>query len=451
MFKFKSKNLNLLEGNISISLLKLSIPIILTSLMWIVYSLSDVKFISYFLGDESVNSAAAANFFWGLCGSIMMIPRIGTQILVAQMIGAKNEKLVKRYARAGIQVSFVLGLICMVVGFFFAEKLIRLIGINDVKYLYSAVQFLKYSTPGFMFLFVSSTIGAIISADGDTVGPFIINTISILLNIVLDYLFLGVFNYGIEGAAFATSFSILVAVILMYMYLIKLPKFSNIQILKIRKFMIHRNILKMGLPSGISQILMSLIAIQIATVISGINENVLGVQRLGIQFEALSWNISAGVASALSTFVAQNYGAKQYDRMIYSIKVSTIFMFVFGIFITLFFILYGKELYSAFLESRELINYGVSYITIIGLSQSFQCVDILMSASFNGMGQVKIPMYINVISKFTRIPLVYIFAPIYGLNGIWWVISSNTMIQCIIITISFIIYYKIFKRKEINL
>lgn len=435
---------DLLNGSIGKSLIRLSIPVILTSLVFIFYSLSDVKFISYYLGDNSVNSAAAATFFMGLANSIILIPKNGTQILVAQMIGAKNEKLIRRYARSGIQMAFVFGFIYMLICIFYTESLIRIIGIKNELYLNEAIIFLRYNAIGFLFLFLSSILSAITIADGDTIGPFLVNSTGIILNVILDYVFLGVLKTSIAGAAIATSLSIFVSFVLMIFYVRKTsPKYRNLKIFKINRFVVYKNILKLGIPSGISQILFSLISIKIATVISNIDESVLGVQRLGIQFEAFSWNIAAGVSTALSTFVAQNYGAKQYDRLIVGYRKSTFSIFIFGIFISIVFISFGKNLYGLFLKDERLIYEGFKYISIIGLSQSFQSADTLITGTFNGIGKMKEPLVIGVIFKFLRIPLVIFIAPIYGLQGIWWVISINTIAQSIVM---FFVFNYTFKK-----
>lgn len=429
---------NLLSGNIGKSLIRLSLPVILTSLVFIFYSLSDVKFISYFLGDNSVNSAAAATFYMGLANSIILIPRNGTQILVAQMIGAKNEKLIRRYARSGIQIAFIVGFLYSIFCFFYAEKLIKIIGLKNEIYLNEAVIFLKYNTIGFLFLFLSSLLSSLMIAEGDTIGPFLVNSTGIVLNIFLDYLFLGVLKTGIKGAAMATSMSIFISFILMIIYVRKTsPRYKNLKIFKINRFIVYQNILKLGIPSGISQILFSLISIKIATVISNIDESVLGIQRLGIQFEAFSWNIAAGVSTALSTFVAQNYGAKQYERLIIGYRKSIVSIFVFGILISIIFIFFGKNLYRLFLTDERLIYEGFKYISIIGLSQAFQSADTLIIGTFNGIGKMKEPLFIGVLFKFLRIPLVIFIAPIYGLQGIWWVISINTILQSMVMYITF--------------
>lgn len=443
----KKNNINLLEGNIGISLLKLAVPVILTSLMSILLSLSDTKFIAYFLGDKSVNAASAAIFYIGLGFSIVVIPRIGSQVLISQMIGANNEKLARRYARAGIQIAFLFGLIYSLLCIIFPEQLVKFVGISERVYVDNAVIFLRANAISFIFLFINATLSSQLMADGDSMGPFIVNSSSILINIFLDYLFMGVFHFGIAGAGIATSISVVCGTIFMIVYIRKNSRrYDNIKLFKINKYITYKKVIKLGLPVGIGNILMTLVAIQIANEIATINEAVIGVQRLGIQFEAFSWNIALGVSSALATFVGQNYGAKNFARLKQGIIQAAISMSIFGILITLVFVNFGENMYRSFLTDPKLISEGIKYIKIIGLSQMFQAVDILVSAGYNGVGQTKIPLFIGVFFKIIRIPLISIFAPIFGLSGIWWIISATTITQAIFTCTIFIFYFKFLKK-----
>lgn len=164
----KKLNIDLLEGNVGLNLLKLSIPIILTSLMSILYNLTDIKFISYYLGDNAVSSATVMSFFISLSYALIFIPRSGAQIYVAQSIGAMQKNSAKRYARASIIITVIFATVYSILMYFFAEQMIRLVGVKSEVYLLDAIDFLKISSYGFIFLFLSQTLTAIINGEGDT-------------------------------------------------------------------------------------------------------------------------------------------------------------------------------------------------------------------------------------------------------------------------------------------
>ena len=206
-------------------------------------------------------------------------------------------------------------------------------------------------------------------------------------------------------------------------------------------------LLKIGLPSGVSQGIFTAIAIVLANIIARYDDEVLAVQRLGVQFESFSWNISGGFSSAVATYIAQNYGAKQFDRIKKVYYISLKGISVFSVIITIVFIGFAKPLFSPFLHNERLIHHGINYLTIVGIAQFFQSVEIITNGAFNGIGHINEPTMIGVIGTASRIPLSYIFAPLFGITAIWWVISGTMIIKGII---SFLLFMYIWNKFMIN-
>ncbi|WP_064616504.1 MATE family efflux transporter [Streptobacillus moniliformis] len=437
------RRLNLVEGSIGINLFRLAFPIILTSLMSILYNLTDIKFISYYLGDDAVSSATAASFYIGLSYSLLFITKNSVQIYVAQSIGANRKNSAKRYARVSLIISVVFSISYGLFTYIFAEQLIRLVGVKSSHYLYPAIDFLRISTFGFIFLFLSQNLSAIINGQGDTLGPFIFLSSGVILNIFLDYLFLGIFPFGIKGAAIATVFSQLISVILLFMYLKRKNSiFRNMKFFKLDEIKFYRKIIRLGLPSGISQGLFTLISIIIAKMIADVDESILGVQRLGIQFESFSWNIAGGFAAAVATFVGHNYGAGKYDIILKIYKVSVISISGFCLVLTGIFVFFARPLYSMFFIDTRLIEEGVKYLTIIGLAQVPQGIEIITTGAFNGVGKTKEPNIIGIVGTSLRIPIIMITLPTFGLLAIWWTIHFSMVFKGIISALIFIITWK---------
>lgn len=445
------KKVDILTGNIGTNLFKLALPIVLTSLISILYNLTDIKFISSYLGDEAVASAAAATFFLVLGFALLLIPKNGAQILVAQSIGAKLYRNARAYARISIIITIIFSIFSVLICNIFAKNLIQLVGISKPNILNMSINFLRWCTLGIPFLFLSNTISSIISADGDTFGPFIFNSMGVIINIFLDYFFLGVLKLGIEGAAIATVIAQIISFVALTMYFLSpKSKFRKMKLFKLDPFRMYEKLLKIGLPSGVSQGLFTIIAIILANIIARYDEEVLAVQRLGVQFESFSWNISGGFSSAVATYIAQNYGARQFERIkkVYFISLKGIT--IFSIIITIVFVGFAEPLFRAFLHNERLIRHGINYLTIVGLAQIFQSVEIITNGAFNGIGHINEPTIIGVLGTASRIPLSYIFAPIFGITAIWCVISATMIIKGIISFVLFIyIWNKFIKSKNV--
>lgn len=427
------KNINILEGPIAKNLFWLALPVVLTSLISIGYSLIDTWFIGRYLGDEYVSAVAAGAFFinFGMC--FCNIPKIGAQVLVAQSIGAKKIVSARKYVRTAIYLCVILGLFYTMFIMVFHDYLIKLIGVREPLILNSANQFLVISSIGFVFLYTLITISAVINGEGDTMGPFIFNSMGLIINVILDIVFMKYMKMGVGGAALATVVAQIIACMGIFAYLLrKNSRFRKLKLFKLDSKMFYKKIVKLGMPNGINQALFSIFAIAIAGMIAGISENALGVQRLGVQFEAFSWNISVGLASAIATFMGQNYGAKNYERLRKGYFIGLIWMMCTGIVIAFVFIFGGKYLYGFFFKSPEMIALGVGYLSILGLSQVFMCAEITTTGAFNGIGRTLEPTINSIVITSLRIPLAHFLIPLMGLTGIWWSISGTSILKGII-------------------
>ena len=180
-----------------------------------------------------------------------------------------------------------------------------------------------------------------------------------------------------------------------------------------------------------------------ANIIARYDEEVLAVQRLGVQFESFSWNISGGFSSAVATYIAQNYGAKQFNRIKKVYYISLKGITIFSIIITLVFVTCAEPLFRAFLHNERLIQQGINYLTIVGFAQIFQSVEIITNGAFNGIGKINEPTIIGVLGTAARIPLAYFLAPLFGITAIWWVICSTMIVKG---TISFILFMYIWNK-----
>ncbi len=434
-----SNKIDILNGPIAINLLRLSLPIIFTSLVSILYNLVDSKFISIYLGDEALVSAAAASFFINFGFFLSNIPKLGAQVLVAQSVGAKKITNARRYARISIIITLIVATIYTLSNVLFPKELIEILKVVEPKKLQMAVDYLVVTSIGYIPLYLIITMSAIINGDGDTFGPFIINSSGLLLNAFLDFILLGNFHMDITGAAWATSISQIVTFIIMYLYMIrKKSRFRNLKLFYIDKMEDYKKVIKLGLPSGINSFLFSIFSLIIAGLISNIDVNALGIQRLGIQFEAFSWNISFGLASAVATFIGQNYGAGNYDRISKTYKIVLSNVLILGGIVTIIFIFFPRSLYEMFFKDENMIKLGISYLSILGFSQLFMCADITTAGAFNGIGKTFTPTIISVLFTSLRIPLALLLIPLLGLNGIWWSISLTSIIKGIMMVILFI-------------
>ncbi len=421
---------NILEGNIFRGLIKLAIPIMATSFLQMTYNLIDMIWIGR-LGSLSIAAVGTAGFLMWLGMSLVIIPKIGAEVLVSQSIGKNDEIEAKNSARSALQLVIVFGILYAFILIVFNKQLINFFHINNEYVVNEARQYLKIIGFGIIFAFINPVFTAIYNGYGNSRTPFKINVIGVAINIVFDPILIFYFHMGVKGAAIATIMGHVV-VSLIFISKIKCGNdiFNEFNLLKEIDFKKIRSIIKLGIPVGIRSGLFTFIAMIIARIIASWGPIPIAVQKIGSQLEALSWMTSEGFATATSTFIGQNYGSKNYHRVKKIYYKSIIIMTTIGFFVTLLFMVFPKQIFSIFINEKESLKEGVIYLRILGLSQIFMCIEITTSGAFNGLSKTIYPSVISVVFNLLRIPFALtLSATVLGLSGIWWAISISSMLK----------------------
>ena len=145
-----------------------------------------------------------------------------------------------------------------------------------------------------------------------------------------------------------------------------------------------------------------------------------------------------GFATALNSFVAQNYGAGKTDRIRKGYKVSMKIMITWGVIVTAVFVLFPRQISSLFFYEPEVLEIAVGYMIIIGLGEAFLCVEMLTIGALSGLGKTKICSIISILLTGSRIPLALVLTcTSLGLTGIWWALTLTSIAKGIVFNLTF--------------
>lgn len=434
-----SKQIDLTSGNIVEKLVKLSLPIMGTAFIQIAYSLIDMIWVGK-IGSKSVAAVGTAGFYPWLAMAFIMISKVGGEIKVAQSVGEKNEKDTKYYIKSAIEVNMLLSFLYSLVLIFFKSPLIGFFKLGDMEVINMSEQYLVIVGLGMMFYFINPVFTSIFVGLGNSKLPFKINTIGLVTNIILDpVLIFGIGplpEMGVAGAAIATITSHIV-VSLCFIYLIRKDKADHFKIKLFREidFSYYKTLFVLGAPVAVQNGLFTIFSMIMGVIVASFGPVAIAVQKVGSQIESISWNSCDGFASALSSFVGQNYGAKKIDRINKSTKYALIGVFIWGSLTTAILVFLGEPIFRAFINEPEAILKGVDYLKILGYSQLFMCLEITVAGIFKGLGRTYIPSIIIAVLTGCRIPLAILLCrtDILGLNGIWWSITLSSVIKGILL------------------
>lgn len=423
--------INLLEGNILPALSALALPIMATSLIQMAYNLIDMIWIGK-IGASAVASVGAAGMFMWLSNGLATLAKMGGQIKVGHALGAQKKEDAASYAQSSIQMGIVFAIGFGILSVVFADEMIGFFQLNSAQVIQDAKLYLMITCGLVIFSFMNQIFTGILTAMGNSRTSFIATGIGLVLNIVLDPLFIFGFGaippMGVAGAAIATVLAQLVVMLLfLYTILQDTVLFSNVHILHSYSSQHTMEIFRIGLPSAVQSMLFSGISMVIARLIAGWGDAAVAVQKVGSQIESISWMTAEGYAAALNSFVAQNHGAKNTDRIREGYRLSMIVMLSWGVFCSLVLIVFPQLIFQVFIQEAEVLPMGVDYLRILGVSQLFMCMEITTAGAFSGLGKTLPPSIVSITLTGARIPMAILLGRWLGLNGVWWAITISSI------------------------
>ena len=423
--------INLLEGNILPALSALALPIMATSLIQMAYNLIDMIWIGK-IGASAVASVGAAGMFMWLSNGLATLAKMGGQIKVGHALGAQKKEDAASYAQSSIQMGIVFAIGFGILSIVFADEMIGFFQLNSAQVIQDAKLYLMITCGLVIFSFMNQIFTGILTAMGNSRTSFIATGIGLVLNIMLDPLFIFGFGaippMGVAGAAIATVLAQLVVMLLfLHTILRDTVLFSNIHILHSYSSQHTMEIFRIGLPSAVQSMLFSGISMVIARLIAGWGDAAVAVQKVGSQIESISWMTAEGYAAALNSFVAQNHGAKNTDRIREGYRLSMIVMLSWGVFCSFVLIVFPQLIFQVFIQEAEVLPMGVDYLRILGVSQLFMCMEITTAGAFSGLGKTLPPSIVSITLTGARIPMAILLGRWLGLNGVWWAITISSI------------------------
>lgn len=436
-----SKSIDLLHGPIFKSLSFLAIPIMATYFIQMAYNLIDMLWIGY-LGAGAVASIGVSGNFMYLANGLVNMPKIGSQALVGQSIGAHDEKETHNYIQTAFQIAIGFALVYGILIILFQKQLIQFFHLTNATIIKDAKNYLWITCGFIIFSFVNQIFTGILTAAGHSKSTFIATTTGLVLNLFLDPLFIFVFHLKVIGAALATVLAQMIVTLVFLQDAKKLNLFKNIHILSIPEKHHVLRILKIGFPASIQSMLFTCISMYIARLISSFGAISVAVQKVGSQIESISWMAADGFSASINAFTSQNYGAKNFNRVKKGYKSGMFVVGIWGLFTSFLLIFVPGPIFQCFIHEANILPYGIDYLRILGFSQFFMCLEIATQGAFNGLGKTMPPSIISIVFTSARIPMAILLSKILGVNGVWWAISISSIIKGITLVCWFILYSK---------
>lgn len=384
------------------------------------YNLVDNIIVGRFVGTDAlaaVGNVGSINSF--IIGTALGLTA-GFTIPVAQSFGAGDKRKMNKYAGASITLAFLIGIVIVIAAHILSKPLLRLIDtpedIIDISSSY--INVLYYAVPIQMLL---NNFNALARAVGESKKPLYFLIVSVFVNLILDFLFVGYFKWGVVGAAWATAISQLSAVILSAIYIFKRNKEYNISkgdmMLDVKT---SWYMLKLGIPLSLQFTITSIGSMTLQTAVNGFGSNVIAGFTAAGRVEQLTNIPMSGLGVGTMTFVSQNYGAKNYKRIIDSVRKILLIDVLVSVICSLILVLAGPYVVQLFMtDYNENIMFAAKhYLWAIAECYSLVAVLFVFRNTLQGLGFTYANMIAGAGELFGRLAVALIFTPLIGFNAV---------------------------------
>ncbi|MGQ1891202.1 MATE family efflux transporter [Thermophagus sp. OGC60D27] len=411
---------------------KFAIPMVIGNIFQQLYNIVDSIIVGRILGDQAL-AAVGASFpiFYTLIAFVIGIGS-GATVVIGQYFGAKNYHNVKKAIGTLFVFIFIASIVLSISGILFAEEIFTLLSVGE-DVMPEAVSYFSVYMSGLLIYFALNSTASVLRGLGDSRTPLLFFSIATIANILLDLLFILVFHWGIEGAAFATIVAqggTFLAATFILNRRQHLLQFNRKSLVFDRA--IFKKSIAIGLPTGFQQAFVALGMMALIRIINNFETPVLAAYTAASRIDALASMPAMNLASALSAFVGQNMGAGKILRIRKGLRATLLMSWAISLAVMFIVIMQGKNLMSLFTTSAEVIEYGRNYLLIVSSFYPVFATMFTMHGALRGAGDTLIPMFITLISLWLiRIPLAAWFSGQIGPSGIWWAIPCGWIIGLI--------------------
>lgn len=443
MAKQLSHASNMTQGSIWKQMVRFAIPVFLGNLFQQFYNVADTYVVGNVLGTDAMAAVGSSgNLIFMLIGFFQGI-FIGAGVVISRYWGAKEHENVSRAVHTTLAFALIAGLFLTFVGVSMTPTILRWMNTPE-NVLPNSIAYFRVYFSGVIFVVLYNAANGIFQAVGDSRHPLYFLIISALLNVVLDLLFVGVFGMGVGGAAFATVISQAVSAILGIWKLSRATESYQIVLRKIRfRWAMLKEVLYMGIPSGLQNAVIALTNVVVQKNINDFGALAQAGCAAYSKIEGFGFLPITSFTMALTTFIGQNLGAKQYDRARKGARFGILACVLLAECVGVLIYLLIPTLIALFVQSsdpaevQEVIRLGTMHARTMTLFYFLLALSHAMAAVMRGAGRSVIPMVVMLccwcVIRVTYITLVVPIAPV--LTTISWAYPLTWSLSSIIFTI----------------
>lgn len=441
---------DLTKGKTSKVIFNFSIPLFISVVFQQMYNIADSVIAGRFAGEAALAAVGASYPITNIFNAIAVGCNIGCGVIISQLFGAGKYKKVKTAVSTSLIASLVISIVLTIGGILLTPSLMKLINTPD-DIFYDSALYLEIYIGGFTFLFLYNIANGVFASLGNSKTPLYFLIFSSVTNVILDYIFVKYFNMGVSGVAWATfiaqGLAGILAVIALLYHLKSLQTDGKAEFFS---FDMLKKISKISIPSVLQQSFVSVGNVFIQGEINSYGSAVIAGYSAAIKLNTFAVNSLVTFGNSVSSFTAQNVGAKKYERIKEGLKSGAVLSIITALLFTFVYVAFSGTLIGVFMEgdkSTLALETGKQFLIIV---EPFLCaiaLKVVCDGVLRGTGNMTYFMIATFADLVLRVILAFIFSHFFGAVGIWlsWPIG-----WLLAVVLSFIFYKKVVKGLKNN-
>ena len=441
-------NQDLTQGSVMGSMLRFAIPMILGNLLQQCYNVADTLIVSWYLGPDALAAVGSAFTLMTFLTSILLGLCMGSGAVFSIRFGRRDETGLRQSARASFLLIAVLTVVLNLAAFLCLDGIRIFLRVTDQTIWTMMRDYLAVIFWGIAGTFLYNYFACYLRAIGNSVTPLIFLAVSAVLNIGLDLWFVAGLGWGVAGAAQATVISQYVSGVGLAVYALTLrpelrPRRNEppIRLAQIRE------IASFSLLTCVQQSVMNLGILLVQGLVNSFGGTVMAAFAAAVKIDAFAYLPVQDFGNAFSTFIAQNYGARNRERIRAGLKGAVLLSVLFSLAVSAAVFVFARPLMGLFVSTGDpaILAEGVGYLRIEG---SFYCgigCLFLLYGLYRALEKPGMSVVLTVISLGTRVALAYLLSsiPMFGVTGIWWSVPIGWFLA----DLTGFLYYRLRKRQ----
>ena len=428
-------------GDISKQLFMFTIPILLSQILQQFYNIADTAIIGRYIGTDALAAIGSTGLLISVIVNFFIGLSTGVSAVIANQFGANEYDKLKKSISTLLAVSVLLGIVFTIGSLIFMKPIINIL--QTPKGVYSlAIDYLKICFLGITFQLLYNIGTAILRALGNTKDPLYFLIFSCILNLILDILFIVYFGCGVKGAAIATLISQILATLLVMYKIMSLDDNCKLSLKQIKIYRGYtKDIFLVGLPAGLQAIFMSISSLIIQSSINSFGAEAMAGMTIFAKVEGFLYFPLFSLGLAVTGFVGQNFGAKEYERVKeginISLKISVYTSLIFIIILNIF----APYILRLFTNDAAVIKVGLESIRIVFPSYVLYAMNQIYIGSLRGIEKTFEPMLISLFAH-CIFRVIWCFVLLQYFHDMKVIYSSYS----VSIVLMFVLYYTSYKR-----